>query len=259
MDTISLRQAARELRTSAPRVRRALDRLGRAPTTRGRGHPLGITPADVAFLRTELRSAPRVPGLTSGQARVLAALLRAPLGVVSARALARRASVSPSTASRALPALEQRGLVRRESVVLPGSRARRTSIWRAVPDHPALAEIWPALSQIRPARRAPHTRQTRLPAHLHHLFWTGDASRLRLPADAVFIARRFLDFDEPEAIDWAADNIPADAWRQAARLRGVSPRARALAKALANLSVGSASAAADAPSAVSSSTVSSRS
>ena len=124
MDSASAASLARELGTSIPRVVRAVERLdmGGARAANGR---LLLTPSQRCRLRKHLGVTPRVEGLSQGEVRALAVLSRAPLGLVSARALAARADISPTTASRALRSLEKRGLVRRERRMIAAGRTRR--------------------------------------------------------------------------------------------------------------------------------------
>jgi DNA-binding transcriptional regulator YhcF (GntR family) len=59
---------------------------------------------------------------------VLAALVHSARGLASVRAVARRAGVSPTAASRALSALEAEGLVRTERTTAAMGRAVETDV-----------------------------------------------------------------------------------------------------------------------------------
>lgn len=225
MDTkISLREVARRLGTSAPRVRRALDRMGLG-SERG-----GVTNGEFSRLRAELGTRGQVPGLSDSQARVLAALVRAPLGLVSARAVAARAGVAPTSASAALGALAERGLVRREPVELVSGRA---TVWRARPPATGMGDLAPSLRRIRPPVASRGRPARRIPRDLLHLFWGGDPRRIELPRDGAFVARRLLESPDPEAIAWGRAHLSRTAWARAARLRGLAAPERALARRLA--------------------------
>src|SRR5690606_17040874 len=101
---------ARALGISLPAVHRALDDLG-VPRT-GRGRARRIPDGTLEQLLASRGSTPQ-QGIPASELRVLAALSRAPLGLPSARGVASRAGLSPTSASRALRALEARQLVRR--------------------------------------------------------------------------------------------------------------------------------------------------
>src|SRR6185436_11591846 len=98
-DAISAAEAARRLGTTIPRVKRAVARL-ELPVERGPGGRVGIDPDTFERLQAELGTARPLEGLTRVQAAVLAALDAAPLGLVSARAVASRAGVAPTSARR---------------------------------------------------------------------------------------------------------------------------------------------------------------
>lgn len=221
---VSMREAARRLGTSAPRVRRALDRMGR------RHEGGGVTDDEFSRLRAELGIRGRVPGLSGSQARVLAALARAPLGLVSARAVAARAGVAPTSASVALGALAARGLVHREPVELVSGRA---TVWRADPLATGMGGLAPSLRRIRPPRASRGRPARRIPRDLVHLFWGGDPRRIELPRDGAFVARRLLESPDTEAIAWGRAHLNRTAWARAARLRGLATPEHALARRLA--------------------------
>jgi DNA-binding transcriptional ArsR family regulator len=234
MDTYSLNQAARALGTTAPRVRRALDRLGIAPEREqgGRG-AFRITGAQLARLREHLDVSPAVPGLSPVEARVLAAVARSPLGLASNRAVARAAGVSPTAASVALRRLGSLGLVRTEVETLALGKATRVGVLHAEigsEEWPEVAEAirsvrLPGLPSPRPARR--------VPPYLRHLFWNTHPRQLEVATSAPYIARRLLSNGDLEGLAWGAGHLPAEAWEEAAKARGLDPRTRALALNLA--------------------------
>jgi DNA-binding MarR family transcriptional regulator len=231
MDTYSAARVARLLGTSTPRVVRAVERLGldaRAPNGR-----LALTRPMVERLRDELGVTARVPGLSTPEVQVLAALRRAPLGLSSARVVARQAGISPSTASKALRALEREGLVRREATVIAAGRARPVQLLHANRRSKRWSELAPALASVRPAshRRAPDRS---VPPRLRHLFWNTTPSQLNVDSAGPYIARRLLNTMDFDGLAWGADNLRPSDWEQAARGRGLDASVRALAHNLAH-------------------------
>lgn len=173
------------------------------------------------------------PTHTRTELRVLAALQRSPRGALSARAVARKAGVSPTAASRALTRLRARGLTRRVPVTVAEGAARRASVWRL--DH--RSPRWPALAPVLAAVERPATATTPasgLPRRLDHLFWNLEPRRLDLKHDAVLVAQRILRSDDLDALAWAARHLPGTAWRAVAEQRRLDPRRRALAANLAS-------------------------
>jgi hypothetical protein len=175
---------------------------------------------------------PSVDGLSRVATQVLAALARAPRGLATVRAVARRAGVSPTAAASALHTLAGRGLVRRERAWVAAGRAREVELVRAnvtAPEWPALA---PRLAAVRlPAGRGPR-RPSRLPARLRHLFWNADPTQLDLDAHGGYIAERLLSSHDLDGLAWGACALTARDWEQAARNRGLSAEERALARNL---------------------------
>ena len=127
MDTYSAAEAARRLSTSVPRVQRAITRAGMT-VARHPGGRVRLTESQLQALRVELGAVPPVGGLSRIETRVLAVLARAPRGLVSARAVARRAGVSPTAAGVAVRSLTGRGLVRKESQWVASGRAREIEL-----------------------------------------------------------------------------------------------------------------------------------
>ncbi len=237
MDTISGAEAARRLGTSLPRVLRAIDRLG-VEVVRGRGGRVRLSGTQLERLRGELGLVPSMEGLSRVETQVLAALARAPRGLASARAVARRAGVSPTAAAEAVRSLERRGLVRRERKWVAAGRARELELVRAnltAPEWPALAA---RLAPVRlPSRRDP-PRPRRLPARLRHLFWNADPKRLDLRSHGAYVAERLLSTQDLDGLAWGAQALTAKDWEEAARTRGLSAGQRALARNLARAARG---------------------
>jgi len=227
MDTYSATDVARRLGTSVPRVQRAVTRLG-MDARRGAGGRLRLTARDVMRLQAELGVAPPAPGLSRIEARTLAALARSPLGVISVRALAARAGVSPTAVGRALATLLVRALAL--------GKARDVSVLRANMSAPQWPGLAPALARVlAPEREGSGAhRHRRVPRELRHLFWNTDSSQLDVSSHGDYIARRLLHIGDLEGLAWGADRLSADNWRHAANARGLSPESRVLALNLAD-------------------------
>jgi len=226
--TMSAAAFARELGTSLPRVVRAIERLGlEVRQDNGR---MALRTTDVGRLREELGDTPpRVPGLTPTEVAVLAALARAPLGLTSARTVAERAGVSPTTASRAIKSLRGQGLVTVAQRTLPAGRARTVELIRLDYGSPRWQRLADTIAGARPRPRRRRTSDRSVPPRLRHLFWNTASSQLHTDRAGGYIARRLLTVADPEGLAWGAANLTAADWRHAARTRGITPRRRALA------------------------------
>ena len=232
MDAIPATEVAHRLGTSVPRVTRAIRRLGMTAAGRGGGR-VRLNRRQFQQLQAELGVLPQVDGLRRVEARVLAALARAPRGLLSVRAVARRAGVSPTAAAAAVRSLNARGLVRSEREWVAAGRPREVEVIRAdvtSPDWPALA---PHLAAIRSPVQPSPKRPTRLPGRLRHLFWNADPTRLDLERHGGYIAERLLSSGDLDALAWGLRALtPAD-WNEAARHRGLTPAQRAFARNIA--------------------------
>lgn len=202
---------------------------------RGAGGRLRLTARDVSRLEAELGLTPHVPGLSRIEAATLAALARSPLGLVSVRALAARAGVSPTAAGRAVKTLLDQGLVRRERHTLALGIAREVAVLEASVAAPQWPSLAPALARVIPAANASRRtrRHRRVPRELRHLFWNTDTSQLDVQSQGGYIARRLLSTGDLEGLAWGASHLAAEDWRHAAQARGLSPEDRALARNLA--------------------------
>ncbi|HYZ09696.1 MAG TPA: MarR family transcriptional regulator [Pseudonocardiaceae bacterium] len=235
MDSLSAVGVAQELGTNVPRLLRAADRLGLHPARKRGGH-LQFGPAEVARLRAELGVTARIGGLRRTQVQVLAALVRAPLGLRSGRAVARAAGLSATAATRALRDLLDTGLVevRRETVA--EGTAKTVEIAYANHTHPRWSELAPQLARVVAPTHARHGRCTvspRVPGRLAHVFWNAPLGAITLAEHGPYVARRILLDGDTQALAWAAGTLRAADWRKAARGRGIDPRRRALAENLA--------------------------
>lgn len=231
MDTRSAAGAARELGTNVPRLLRAVDRHG-IPAHRAGDGTLMLGPDDLARLRRELGVTVPISGLRRSQVQALAALARAPLGLRSARAVARTAGLSPTAAARALRELRDRGLVEIHRETLAEGRARVVDVIHAARTHPRWPELAPQLARVRPAGH-PRAPESRVPARLAHVFWNAPVREIDPSAHGPYVARRVLLDGDTQALAWAAGTLTAADWRAAARGRGLDPRRRALAENLA--------------------------
>jgi DNA-binding Lrp family transcriptional regulator len=235
MDTagdISAREAARRIGTSVPRVTRAIDRSGMR-VRRGPNGRVRLTHAQFERIRAELGTDVDVPGLSRTQARVLAALARSPRGLGSARAVAVRAGVSPTAAGKAVGELERRGMVKRERTWVSAGKAREVELISANVTAPEWPELASRLAVVERPRRGEVAREHRVPRYLEHLFWNTAPSQLDVGRAGGYIARRLIQTGDLDGLAWGAEQLDADAWREAARTRGLRPEDRALAENLA--------------------------
>ncbi len=232
MDTLSAGEAARRLSTSVPRVQRAIRRLG-LDSAGLPGGRVRLSERQFEQLRVELGVAPRVDGLSRIETRVLAALARAPRGLVSVRAVARRAGVSPTAAGAAVRSLTGRGLVRKEREWVASGRARELELIRADVTAPDWPELAPRLNAVRFPAEPTETRPATVPARLRHLFWNADPRRLDVSAHGGYIAERLLSSQDLDGLAWGLQALTSADWEQAAGNRGLSVRERALAQNLA--------------------------
>lgn len=235
----SASEAARLLGTNVPRLLRAADRLGLhvRRIRHGRGARVALTHQQIERLREELGVLASAPGLSRVETQVLAALARAPRGLLSRRSVARRAGVSPTAASRSLAALEKRGLVLREHELAVLGHVREVEVLRANVAAQEWPQLAPSLARVRAprARRRVH-RERRVPVELQHLFWNTAPSQLDVERAGGYIARRLIQTGDLDGLAWGAEQLSSDDWRHAAMTRGLDPARRALALNLAETS-----------------------
>lgn len=232
MDTYSLTAAARALRTSAPRVRRAIDRLDMLVERTSSG-VFRLTQNQVDELSSVLGVTPSVHDFSPTEARVLAALSRSPRGVASVREAARRAGTSPTATARALANLESVGLISQTHAMLARGRATESTVYGVPFASPRWLTLAPAIAQVKLPIRAARAHATKVPPHLLHLFWNVAPAQLDVASSAPFIARRLITSFDPDGLAWGSQNLPASAWEHAAATRGLEPAKRALAHNLA--------------------------
>jgi hypothetical protein len=232
MDTYSLSGAARALGTSAPRVRRTVDRLGMRVDRTASG-VFRLTQGQVDELARELGVLPVLPGLSRVEIRVLAALSRSPRGVASVREAARRAGVSPTAASRALARLQSDGLITATPMMLARGHAAEATVFEVRFGSRQWLELAPAIARVRLPVNHEQRHAKRVPPYLLHLFWNVTPAQLDVEASSPFIARRLITSFDPDGLAWGTANLPASAWEHAAGTRGLPPAQRALAQNLA--------------------------
>ena len=235
---ISARQAARDLGTSAPRVLRAIEQLGLSvdSTTSASAQ---ITPAQLRRLRVHLGSTPGNAPLPRVQIKLLAALDQSPRGVVSVRALAERAGVSPTAAAGHLAELRALDLVRAERRWVAEGRARQRVVislndsadeWQAVAPYVRAVEL--------PAPTAQRELARRVAPRLDHLFWNVATSQKDVATAGPIIARRLIETADLDGLAWGLDALSRADWEHAARTRGLSPAMRAMAENFAAADTG---------------------
>jgi MarR family len=232
MDTYSLAAAARVLQTSAPRVRRAIDRLGMR-VERDDSGVFRLTQPQLDELASALGVTPTVADLSPLEARVLAALSRSPRGVASVREAARRAGTSPTATARALASLTSVGLIMQAHAMLARGRAAEARVYQVPFASPKWLAVAPEVARVQLPVRTERAHATRVPPHLLHLFWNVAPGQLEVASSAPFIARRLITSFDPDGLAWGSQNLPASAWEHAAATRGLEPAKRALAHNLA--------------------------
>lgn len=234
MNGFSVAEASTLLGVPEPRIYRAIAKGLVEPDPSGH---LRLSPEAVAgllrrwgWVPDELRGGP----ISREEVFVLAALSRSPLGLRSARSVARRASIAPATAVKALGSLLTKGLVqeRPQQVVEGGVTDINvwTLCWRA-PGWKAVAPIVARVVLPAPGKRAP--RQRSVPSRFAHLFWNEDTAQLDVDRNGTMIAERILGSGDAEAIAWAGSAISPSSLRRVRGMRNIPPRVVALADALA--------------------------
>ena len=222
-------QVADLLGVSRGRVLRAL------PARRAeRGARTSFTPEQVTQLARALGVHPTVEGLSRSEALVLAELSRRPRGMASRREVARACSLSPASAAKAIDVLLADGLVTETPTVLALGVARTVNLLRVNPLHPRWSALLPQLRQVVPP--VVNRSTDRPPDRLRHAFWNVPPVTYRtltVTKDGAFIATRALTTMDLELLGWAAASVPSDAWRRAARTRGLPKAAQRMALNLA--------------------------
>ncbi len=126
--TFSTNEIAESLGVSVPTIHRAALRLNLEPR-RGTKRILQLSEKGAQALLEHLGKAPKLDGFTREELFILHVLQKRPFGLRSARAVARCAGISPSTASDALRELEQRGIVKHRCVTVAEGHAKQIEVW----------------------------------------------------------------------------------------------------------------------------------
>lgn len=173
---------------------------------------------------------PHVAGHSREATLVLAGLSRRPLGLRSARAVARASRVSPTTASEVLPGLVEHGLVTLTRRRVVEGVARDIDVFEIAWAAPGWRKIAAVIGRVvLPSGSAPSLPE-RVPRRLAHLFWNADLHAVDPGSDGDFVAGRLLLSEDPQGVAWAVGHMPAEALASAGNLRHASVSQRALAR-----------------------------
>lgn len=218
---------ASRLGVSLPKAHRELDKIG-APKSSS-GVPRQVPQGAYTTISDSIGATPVIPkGLTREAILVLAAIAREPLGAVSARAIATKAGVSPTTASKIVQKLSREGLIEQRSRMEARGTAQLVTRWHLTSFRDWPPEVADAVKKARLPKPKYTVARGRLPSRFHHLFWSVDPNKLRLPDDAEYVAHRMLTSDSFEAIRWAITSLPKSAIDRALAIRGVDGPTRNL-------------------------------
>lgn len=189
---------------------------------------------------------PHPAGFRRHDLLVLAALVVAPRGLPSVRAVAVRTGLAPTTASGVLTDLHDRGLVERRSENrLMRGHVRPMGIWYADLLDPTVERLLPYLHTVvlpDPDGSRRGRLPSRLPTHLWHQVWNADPQSIDPREHAVYLAHRALTTGDPEALAWAVTHLPAAAFDEALTRRGIPGRAAGWARAAHQLEAADATA-----------------
>lgn len=222
---VTLARAAERLQTTVPRVTRALSRTHIQPALRlennRRVQVLG--PREMRALERDLGVAPRVEGYGREDLFVLAAFNLSPYGFRSVYAVSRATGISATTAQKVVTRLSERGLIthvpqkellNRKVVDVDTLQVNRQSLeWQRVVEHVRATRL--------PVPRRDVTAKI-VPRRFWHLFWNANPLQHHIDEHADYVATRMLLSGDPQAVAWAATNLPAKSIRYAARMRNAS-------------------------------------
>jgi hypothetical protein len=234
MNTMSPEQVALALGTSRKRVQAAARALGLVEE--GAHQRTRFTIDQAEELARRLGVTPSVDGLSRIESLALAELARRPLGLNSARAVARAAGLSVAAAAKAVDQLHKKGLVTVTDEVRALGRAEQVAVIRANVLHPDWTRLAGQLRRVRSPER-PDAGSHHLPRRLRHNFWNLDDrtfKNLDSEANGVYIADRALTTKDPSLMAYAVATIAPSSWAEAARGRGRNAADRVLAESLAS-------------------------
>lgn len=234
MDTWTTGEIARALYLSVPTLHSAVERLGLVPGESSDGH-LRLSEDDVLCLVGELGVVPVVDGFSRQDIMVLAALARHCLGLRSARAVARAASVSPTTVTAALQRLQAKGIVSCTADRILEGRVRDVTLLRINLNSPRWQSVRSAVAETILPVVATTDMSVRIPRYLAHLFWNIDLGRVEVRRNSSYIAARLMMSQDPQAFAWAAGNLSRSDLDSVAAVRGVEPRTATLAQNMARV------------------------
>jgi len=233
MDTMfTASEVATALGVSVSRVHRAA-RTGVAEASVDPAGRLRLDPGAMAELRRRWGAVPSVRGLSREAVLALAALSRRPLGLCSARAVARAGGISPTTAARVLRELAARGYVEQRTERIVEGRVRDAQIWAVRWGSPEWLAVAGDVGRCVLPRPEGSAASRRVPRRLGHLFWNVDLGRLDVERDGRFIADRILRQDDPQALAWMAVTLRTKDIEAATHGRGMSRRRATLGRILA--------------------------
>lgn len=224
--TYSVGDVASALGTTAHRVRRARAHVGRNKER--------IPSSQLRELVTELGAAPVVDGLSREALFVLSALAQRPLGLRSARAVARAAGVSPTTATRLLRELEPDYVDHEREQAIEGG-VREVDVWYANRISPAWRDVEDVVrSTVTPVGVRDQRPSTRVPRRLWHLFWNTDPAALDVRHDGAFIAHRLLATRDLQGLAWLASGaVSRPNLRKASEAKDLDDRQKGFALSIA--------------------------
>ena len=233
--TFSTNEIAECLGVSVPTIHRAALRLNLV-LRRGTTGILQFNEDEAQSLLEHLGKAPKLDGFTREELFILHVLQKRPFGLRSARAVARCAGISPSTASVALRELERRGIVEHRCVTVAERYAKQIKVWTLWIDPNWMTDDLAARirSVTPPTPSQRNERAVYVPQRFKHLFWNGDLSKLNTSTHGPAIAISILEQDDPHALAWIIDNLDKEAFSVATcQRRGLSPSTLALASHIA--------------------------
>lgn len=232
---MTISEVAEVLETSVPRVTRAMKRLGIVPTQglRNDRRVQVLESSKVAVLEDELGIAPSVEGYTREDLFVLATINLSPYGFRSVHAVSCAAAISATTAAKVVARLTQKGLI----IVSPqrellNRKVVTVSTLHANRHHKEWRRLSGQIAMVRLPKQS-STSPKIVPRRFWHLFWNADPLQLPLAEHADFIATRMLLSDEPQAIAWAATNLPPTSIERTANMRSTPEEDRQWLRSLA--------------------------
>lgn len=226
---VTIAEAAEKLQTTVPRVTRALARARIEPAIRLHNNRSirVLSPEQVRALESELGIAPDVEGYSREDMFVLAAFNLSPYGFRSLYAASLAAVISATTAEKVVTRLIERGLIarvpqkellnRKVIAVDTFQINRRSDEWRRLSEYIASTQL-PASRRVASAKI--------IPRRFWHLFWNANPLQLPISEYANYIATRMLLSDEPQAVAWAATNLPPSSISYTATMRNASEEDR---------------------------------